>query len=270
MLALAQWPLAQRQRVVGVLSDIDDTLTTGGVVTPDALHALDALHTAGLPVIAITGRPIGWCEPLLRSDAASGRAPLPVCACVAENGAVAWVREQETLVKHYAQDAATRAANHSRLQSVLASVLRTVPEARAAQDSAGRETDIAIDHSEFANLSADSIQRIATLMRDAGLHATVSSIHINGWLGEHSKLSGARWMLSRLFAADLDQQPERWVYIGDSTNDQLMFQHLPQTVGVANIARFASQMDYLPKYVTAGERGAGFAEMAAALLKENS
>jgi hypothetical protein len=29
-------------------------------------------------------------------------------------------------------------------------------------------------------------------------------------------------------------------------------------------------MDYLPKYVTPSERGAGFAEMAAALLKENS
>jgi HAD superfamily hydrolase (TIGR01484 family) len=270
MLPLAQWPLAQRQRVVGVLTDIDDTLTTEGVVTPDARDALDALHAAGLPVIAITGRPIGWCEPLLRGDAASGRAPLPVRACVAENGAVAWVREQDTLVKHYAQDAATRTTNYAQLQSVLASVLQTVPEARAAQDSAGRETDIAIDHSEFANLSADSIQRIATLMRDPGLHATVSSIHINGWLGDHSKLSGARWMLRTLFAADLDQQPERWVFIGDSTNDQLMFQHLPQTVGVANIARFASQMDYLPKYVTPSERGAGFAEMAAALLKENS
>ncbi len=270
MLPLAQWPLAQRQRVAGVLTDIDDTLTTDGIVTPDARHALDALHAADLPVIAITGRPIGWCEPLLRGDAASGRAPLPVRACVAENGAVAWIWEQGTLVKHYAQDAATRAANHARLQSVLASVLQAVPEARAAQDSAGRETDIAVDHSEFAHLSAEAIQRIATLMRDAGLHATISSIHINGWIGEHSKLSGARWMLRTLFGVDLDQQAERWVFIGDSTNDQLMFQHLPQTVGVANIARFSSQMDYLPRYVTPSERGAGFAEMAVALLKEKS
>jgi HAD superfamily hydrolase (TIGR01484 family) len=266
MLPLADWPTASRRAICGVLTDIDDTLTTGGVVTPDARHALDALHAAGLPVIAITGRPIGWCEPLLRGDTASGRAPLPLRACVAENGAVAWVWEQDILVKHYAQDAATRAANHATLQNALASVLRDVPEARAAQDSAGRETDIAIDHSEFAHLPADSIQRVASLMRNVGLHATVSSIHINGWPGDYNKLSGARWMLRTLWNRDLDDELNRWVYVGDSTNDQLMFQHLPQTVGVANIARFAPQMHFLPRYVTHRERGAGFAEVAVALL----
>jgi hydroxymethylpyrimidine pyrophosphatase-like HAD family hydrolase len=57
-----------------------------------------------------------------------------------------------------------------------------------------------------------------------------------------------------------------WVYVGDSTNDQLMFEHIPLSVAVANIARFAAQLDVLPAYVTRGERGAGFAELAATLL----
>ena len=62
MLPLNSWPLQDRQRISGVFTDIDDTLTTDGVITPDALAALYQLKAAGLTVIAITGRPVGWSE----------------------------------------------------------------------------------------------------------------------------------------------------------------------------------------------------------------
>jgi hypothetical protein len=35
---------------------------------------------------------------------------------------------------------------------------------------------------------------------------------------------------------------------------------------VANIARFVPQLTHLPRYVTTGERGAGFAQVVARLL----
>jgi len=54
--------------------------------------------------------------------------------------------------------------------------------------------------------------------------------------------------------------------VGDSTNDQAMFQAMPLTVGVANIARFLPQLQAFPGYVTRAERGDGFAELASALL----
>ena len=54
---LSDWPLGARQGLVGVLTDIDDTLTTEGTITPNALDALGALKAAGLHVIPITGRP---------------------------------------------------------------------------------------------------------------------------------------------------------------------------------------------------------------------
>ena len=66
MQALNHWPLAARRRISGVLTDIDDTLTTEGAITPDALAALGALKAAGLQVIAITGRSVGWSEPFAR------------------------------------------------------------------------------------------------------------------------------------------------------------------------------------------------------------
>ena len=58
-----------------------------------------------------------------------------------------------------------------------------------------------------------------------------------------------------------------WLYVGDSANDQRMFEQLPLSVAVANIARFVPQLAHLPRYVTQGERGAGFTELADALLR---
>ena len=273
MQPLSHWPTETRASIQGILTDIDDTLTTDGAITPDALQALGALKASGLHVIPITGRPVGWSEPFA--------ATWPVDAIVAENGAVALQRsaevfdqksllpnhsKREQLSKIYQQDAATRAANYANMQQVLAQIEREVPGARRATDSPGRETDIAIDHSEFTHLPQDAIDHAVRIMRDAGMNATVSSIHINGWFGAHNKLEGARWIVRELFGRDLGAEMDRWVYIGDSTNDQIMFQHFAHSVGVANIARFVPQLTHLPRYVTQGERGAGFAELARAIL----
>lgn len=273
MLDLTHWPAEGRARTVGVLTDIDDTLTTDGAITPDALQALAALKASGLQVIPITGRPVGWSEPFA--------ATWPVDAIVAENGAVALQRvaenlsqtglspnqdKREQLSKIYQQDPATRATNYTRMQQVLAQIEREVPGARRATDSPGRETDIAIDHSEFTHLPQDAIDHAVRIMRDAGMNATVSSIHINGWFGAHNKLEGARWIVRELFGRNLDAEIDRWVYVGDSTNDQVMFEHFPHSVGVANIARFVPQLTHRPRFVTQGERGAGFAEVARAVL----
>ncbi len=270
---LSEWPAPAPGQLLGVLTDIDDTLTTDGAITPDALQALGALQAAGLQVIAITGRPVGWSEPFAQA--------WPVDAIVAENGAVALRRSaaissqnslQRTtgkrlqLSKTYQQDAATRAANFRAMQQVLAQIERGVPGAVRATDSAGRETDIAIDHSEFTQLPQTAIDQCAAMMRAAGMTATVSSIHINGWLGAHNKWEGARWIVQQIFGRALEGEIDRWVYVGDSTNDQIMFQHFTHSVGVANIARFVPQLAHLPRYVTPSERGAGFAELAHHLL----
>ena len=46
-----------------------------------------------------------------------------------------------------------------------------------------------------------------------------------------------------------------------------MLQHFELSVGVANVARFVPQLQHLPRYITQGERGAGFAEVARAILQ---
>ena len=276
MLALSDWAADSRRNIIGVFTDIDDTLTTAGAITPDALQALADLKSAGLHVIPITGRPAGWSQPFARGDAALGIAPWPVDAIVAENGSVALLSDNigiflpwnmdSSLLKLYQQDAATRAGNFARMQQVAAQVLRDVPGAMLSQDSVGRETDIAFDHSEFRHLPFEKIRQIVRIMQAAGMNATVSSIHINGWFGAHNKWAGACWIVRELFGRELGAEIDRWVYVGDSANDQLMFEHFPHSVGVANIRRFEAELAHLPRYITRGERGAGFAEVANAIL----
>ncbi len=129
------------RRVRGVLPDIDDTLTRDGVIEPAARAALDRLAAAGVPVIAITGRPAGWCEPFATQ--------WPVQAIVAENGGVMLRAEPSGLQREFTQGEVERARNFDRLQACAAAILREVPGAHLAADSAGRLTDIAIDHGEF-------------------------------------------------------------------------------------------------------------------------
>jgi len=260
MTPLSDWPLAARRALVGVFTDIDDTLTTEGAISADALAALAKLRAAGLHRVAITGRPVGWSEPFA--------SVWPVDAIVAENGAVALVPlPGGGLEKRYQQDAPTRERNFARMQAVLDRIEREIPGARRATDSAGRECDIAIDHSEFTQLGDAQIAAVVALMRSEGMHATVSSIHVNGWYGDHNKLEGARWIVRELWGRQLDDEMQRWAYVGDSTNDALMFEHFGNSIGVANVRRFEPALSHLPRYVTPSERGAGFAEAAAAVLR---
>jgi len=273
MQPLNSWSLQARSRVKGVFTDIDDTLTTDGAITPDALAALGELKARGLTVIAVTGRPVGWSEPFALR--------WPVDAIVAENGAVllqkvhqkdpkANKNERDLLLKSYQQSDVIRASNLARMQQMGYRILQEVPGTLLAHDSAGRETDMAIDHSEFTHLPPEKIDQVVAIMQAAGMTATVSSIHINGWFGEHNKPVGARWAVRQLFDRDLDAEMDNWVFVGDSTNDQLMFKAFPNSVGVANVRRFEAQLAHLPRYVTDAERGAGFAEVARAVMSAQS
>src|SRR3990170_7358871 len=93
MRPLAEFPLAARRRIRGVLCDIDDTLTTGGRLTAPAYAAMEALHRAGLLVIPITGRPAGWCDHIARM--------WPADAVVGENGAFYFRYATRKMVRRY-------------------------------------------------------------------------------------------------------------------------------------------------------------------------
>ena len=251
-------PLAELDagRVRALLFDIDETLTTQGKLTAAAFSALERLHARGLRTVAVTGRPAGWCDHIARM--------WPVDAVVGENGAFYFRFAQGRLHKHYRESAAVRERNRIRLAAIGQHIVAAVPGCAIAADQPYRETDLAIDYCEdVPPLPLQAAERIGALMRDAGLHAKLSSIHVNGWFGDYDKLAMARELLgSELNIADAASA----VYVGDSPNDAPMFEFFLQSVGVANLRRFTAVLDTPPKYITRASAGAGFVELAEHLL----
>jgi HAD superfamily hydrolase (TIGR01484 family) len=258
---LSAMPPVLRQGIRGVLTDIDDTLSTEGRLTAEAYTALERLRNSGKLVIPITGRPAGWCDHIARM--------WPVDAVVGENGAF-YMRYDEAkrkLTQRFVAGSVERVANRSRLAAIGEKILRAVPGSALASDQLYRETDLAIDFCEdVPPLPRTAVDRIVALMEAEGMTAKVSSIHVNGWFGQYDKLTMTRTLLAEVFSVDLDAQRDRFVFVGDSPNDAPMFGFFPNSVGVANVRPFLDRIVTKPAYVTQREAGAGFVELADFLL----
>jgi HAD superfamily hydrolase (TIGR01484 family) len=257
---LAEFPVADRVKIRGVLTDIDDTLTTRGRLFAASYQALERLQKAGLLVIPVTGRPAGWCDHIARM--------WPVDAVVGENGAF-WFRHDSKagkLVKRYVVSDMERQRRGEQLLKIGKKILGEVPGSAIATDQAYREADLAIDYREdVPPLPREAVAKIVAIMEAEGLTAKVSSIHVNGWFGGYDKLSTTRQMLREDFDIDLDRDRDSFLFVGDSPNDQPMFAFFPNAVGVANVLEMADLMTDFPKWITPSAGAAGFAELADAL-----
>jgi len=240
--------------VRALLFDIDDTLTTEGKLTAGAYAALERLKHAGLILVPVTGRPAGWCDHIARM--------WPVDAVVGENGAFYFYYFEGKLHRRYFEEEKILEKNRMKMKGIAEKILSAVPGCALAADQPYRETDLAIDFREDVKpLPLATAERIAALMREAGLTAKVSSIHVNGWFGGYDKLAMAKLLFKERFPLDLKAQ----VFVGDSPNDEPMFDFFAKSVGVANVKQFS--LSVFPKYVTHEESGLGFEELAAHLLK---
>ncbi len=261
MSPLSQFSLESRARIRGLFFDIDDTLTTEGLLTTTAYSAIGRLKAAGFFLVPITGRPAGWCDHIARM--------WPVDGVVGENGAFYFRYDQakKKLTQRFLSSASERVTTKKHLLEIAAHILREVPGTALASDQAYREADIAIDFCEdVAPLPTREIRRIKQLMEAAGLTAKISSIHVNGWFGTYDKLSTTKLFMQEVFNINLDEQKNELTFVGDSPNDSPMFSYFPHSVGVANVRDFAEGMMHLPAYIANGRCGQGFIELADALI----
>jgi HAD superfamily hydrolase (TIGR01484 family) len=244
-----------------VLSDIDDTITTEGLLTADAYVALERLHRAGFIVIPVTGRPAGWCDHIARM--------WPVDAVVGENGAFyfRYDRRSKTMRQRFWAGPEELSRNRARLQVIENEVLAAVPGAALASDQPYRLADLAIDFCEdVPPLPETEVDRIVAIFERHGAQAKVSSIHVNGWFGAYDKLSMAKVVLADEFGIGWEEARACVVYAGDSPNDEPMFAAFPLSVGVANIQAFAHRLKHKPAFVAQGHSGDGFIQLAEVLL----
>lgn len=261
MTPLAECPRATLAAIKGVLTDIDETVSTGGHLTPEAFNALAALKAAGLLVIPVTGRPAGWCDMIARF--------WPVDAVVGENGAFWMWHDQKAhkLKTRFIQSDTERAVGRRRLEAVRADVLREVPGSAIASDQPYRLADLAVDFCEdVPALPMEEVERIAAIFERHGATAKISSIHVNGWFGNYDKLTTSQAMMSELFGVDLAREADAYAFVGDSPNDAPMFGFFANAVGVANVADFADRLAHRPRWITRARSGAGFVELARALI----
>src|SRR4249920_1466528 len=121
MQPLASMPDGTRRAIRGVLTDIDETLSTHGRLTAEAYGAMERLRAAGKLVIPITGRPAGWCDHIARM--------WPVDAVVGENGAfyMRYDAAARRLQRRFVADDATRAADRTRLAAIGERIRAAVP-----------------------------------------------------------------------------------------------------------------------------------------------
>lgn len=265
MKPLNELPVLQAANIRFVFCDIDDTLTTEGRLTGRAYNALEQLSAAGIVVIPITGRPAGWCDHIARM--------WPVYAVVGENGAfyMRYEHEAKRMLTHYCAAPETRQANRQKLNALSTKILCEVPGARLASDQLYRAADCAIDFCEDVPPLAESeVKRIVSLFLSAGAQAKVSSIHVNGWFGDYDKLSMTKTLLMRECGLELDSLLESALFIGDSPNDEPMFEFFNISVGVANIQSQLHRLKHLPTFVTPSQGGNGFVEMVDYLLQAKS
>ena len=255
----SQEGLAAQPSWRGLLSDIDDTLTLHGRLTPSAFQALAEVRARGLKVVLVTGRPAGWVDHIARM--------WPVDGVVGENGGLWFYYEQGRLHQRYLASSEERRERRARLDALAERILREVPGCALASDQGYRALDLAIDFCEdVPPLPPEAIDHIVAIFEEEGAQAKVSSIHVNGWFGEWDKLTGCRHLLQEGWGRELNAaELTRWAYFGDSANDEPMFEAFPYSVGVANVAPFLPRMRSHPRWITPSEGGEGFVEGARAL-----
>jgi HAD superfamily hydrolase (TIGR01484 family) len=261
MKPIEEFPEERKGSIHYVLTDIDDTLTLGGRIPGAAFQAMENLQASGIRVIPITGRPAGWCDHIARM--------WPVDGVVGENGAFyfRYDPEKRKMIRRYIRSTEQRQADRERLAAIGREILEAVPGCRISADQPFREADLAVDFCEDVPALPESrVLRIREIFESRGAVAKISSIHVNGWFGEYDKLTMTRIFFREVLGLDLEAVRDQAVFSGDSPNDEPMFAFFPDSVGVANIRAFARSLRHRPRWVTAGEGGLGFAEMAGVIL----
>ncbi len=248
-----------------IFCDIDDTISHNGKIHANAYNALWKLFESGFTLVPVTGRPAGWCELIARF--------WPVHGVIGENGGFYFRHASGTMKRFYFQSVEERESNQKKLAEVRDKILMDVPGAAVASDQFCRQLDLAIDFCEDVDpLPASDIDKIVDHFHSAGAIAKVSSIHVNGWFGDHDKFKMVKTYCENELSLTWENANSKAVFIGDSPNDEPMFENFKLSVAVENISEFKERLTHLPKYICNEKGGDGFTEFANTLIaskKEN-
>ena len=256
---LNEFNITAQPNIQYLLTDIDDTLTTDGKLPPCAYDSIWKLHNAGIKIIPITGRPAGWCEMIARF--------WPVAGIIGENGGFYFKYQNQKMHRWFFANEKTMLENKNKLKIIESEILKSVPGTAVSSDQFSRLMDLAIDFCEdVPALPNSEIKKIVNVFESHGAVAKISSIHVNGWFGDYNKLTTTFKFLKNEFGLSESEALNQCVFVGDSPNDEPMFEKFPLSFGVGNLKNFSDQMKFLPTYIAGENGGEGFSEIVRRIL----
>lgn len=236
-----------------ILSDLDDTLTTDGRLPAVAYEALWKLKEKGMYLAIVSGRPASWADCLMRI--------FPIDAMVFENGAGLMFWDGGVVrTKNFATQSLVE--YRKRLDSIVGELKAMIPSLKLAADQPFRLYDYAIDFAEERPFlsEAEINKAMDFLATQQGVTSKLSSIHINFWLGDHTKVTAVDYLIKNdLLKLGISQ--EDVLYCGDSPNDAPLFGYFKESVGVANVREYLEKMEAKPAYISKRAGGEGFREI---------
>lgn len=247
-----------------VATDIDGTLTDeNGCLTNATIDAFHQLTRAGIKILLVTGRPATWGQSLVQY--------LPVDGGITENGGVFILREAESRMQLIANNQLETIEQEAmrRHRAQLSAAFETIRAQGFDQlvptgDCLARMTDYTFP---LDGLSQSDINRIQQICTGLKYGFTFSSIHGHIKPAQQNKALGIETIISHipLFKAT----PEEVITIGDSVNDQDMFDsnRFPHSIGVANISKHLANMTHQPRLYTQAPGSEGFCEMVNWLIE---
>ncbi|AFY40766.1 HAD family hydrolase [Nostoc sp. PCC 7107] len=236
-----------------IATDMDGTLTKKGKFSTALLQTLEDLTASGIKVIIVTGRSAGWISGI--------SSLMPVAGAIAENGGIFYLNGSEQPIA--LTSIPDLSLHRQQLATAFAELQREFPQIQESADNCFRLTDWTFD---IAALTLQELQTLSHLCQSMGWGFTYSTVQCHIKPQSQDKAVG---LLQVLQAYWPEYSPEQVVTVGDSPNDESLFacHQFPFSVGVANVLKYANQLQYQPTYVTSAAEAAGFCELASYILK---
>lgn len=247
---------SEKSRVKYVISDVDDTITSDGLLLPQALDALYKLRESGIKTILVTGGSAGWADGYIRQ--------WPVDAVIAESGAVLIYKNRGSIT--YMTNPLISEDKDFALKR--ARLLEETKDYVFSSDQYARIYDVAY---EKKALSRDREEKLYSIIKSLDGTALVSSIHVNVLFSPISKKKGFDVFFPQLkdildMEEELTEVYENSLALGDSLNDEALFQSVKLSVGNKRVLDSYNSFKYPPTYVTELYGGKSFALVIGDLL----
>jgi len=253
---LANWNPEEAAKIRLIATDMDGTLTRAGKFTAGLLQTLEALQSAHLPVLIVTGRSAGWVEAVAHY--------LPVVGAIAENGGLFYY--EPGAAPQFCIPLADVAKHRQGLAAMFRQLQAQFPQITEASDNRFRLTDWTFD---VQGLSQADLGWMGDRCYAEGWGFTYSTVQCHIKALQQEKAIALSAILAQHFP---HLSHEQVVTVGDSPNDESLFNPavFPHSVGVANVQHYGDRLIHFPTYLTPAAEAEGFAQLAQYLLQSRA